>query len=236
MTLVNPDTGEIVDVTYGAVRESVRVARESGTRFFEQIVWQIECEAWTVLGHTSWDAMREAEYGDMGVVVPRADRPEIVARMRRTGLTQKEIANTIGVSEATVSRQLADESSTDLPDVIETPRGPRPTSYATKTPEPTIPQGEPVSRDVGSGSASGDLAAHIEASPDVALAGWRRSFMGAIARSGEVMRFTPEDVVDKADVDLINEVERLATDLNNYVSRIHARRPNRLTAIRGGAQ
>lgn len=105
MTVVNHETGEIT-VSYGEVKRSVEMARESGSRFFEQIVWQIENAAWSVLGYADWDEMREAEYGDMGVVVPRADRPEIVSRMRRAGMTQAEIAETVGVDQKTVSRDL----------------------------------------------------------------------------------------------------------------------------------
>ena len=47
---------------------------------------------------------------EQGIVAPRADRPELVARLRSRGLTQKQIGDTIGVSEASVSRQLASAS------------------------------------------------------------------------------------------------------------------------------
>lgn len=110
MTIVDITTGELRPA-YSDVKRSVEAARESGARFFEQIVWQIENRAWEVLDYESWDEMREAEYGDMGVVVPRADRPEIVARLRRTGMTQQKIAEEVGVHEATVSRDLANARS-----------------------------------------------------------------------------------------------------------------------------
>lgn len=116
-------------ITYGDVRESIAVARSHGEKFFEQIVWQVENEAWTILGHPSWDAMRAVEYADMGVVAPRADRPELVSRLRAKGLTQKEIAGTLGVHESTVSRELADASSD--PGTITNARGQeRPARYA----------------------------------------------------------------------------------------------------------
>lgn len=148
MTLVDHSTGEIVEIverpTYGEVRNSIAAARQAGAKFFEQIVWQVERRAWEVLGYSDWDAMREAEYADMGVVVPRADRPEIVTRLRKVGLTQREVAETIGVSEATVRSDLNRSSAVDLPPVIETPRGPRPATYTPRSPE-TFPQ---VSADV----------------------------------------------------------------------------------------
>ena len=241
MTLVNPETGEIVDrPTYSEVRDSIAVAREAGAKFFEQIVWQVERRAWEVLGYADWDAMREAEYADMGVVVPSSDRPEISTRLRRTGLTQKQIATSLGVSESTVRNDLNRKSAVDLPLTVETSRGTRPTSYTprysdatnvapvrdrTPDPEPTCERPTPT------------VDTYVAADNGVQLAGWRKNFMAAIAKSGEVMLFTPADVAEKADVDLVNELERLSQDLNNYVSRVRARRPaHRLTAIKGGAQ
>jgi len=51
----------------------------------------------------SQDEMREAEYGGAAVIVPRADRPELVARLRREGLSQQQIGDTLGVSQQTIS-------------------------------------------------------------------------------------------------------------------------------------
>lgn len=126
------------EITYGQVRESIAVARSHGEKFFEQIVWQVENEVWTVLGYDSWDAMREVEYADMGVVAPRADRPELVSRLRAKGLTQKEIAGTLGVHRETVANDIRSMSDSDIgpPATITNSRGQqRPASYATKPAE-----------------------------------------------------------------------------------------------------
>ncbi len=138
MTIVNPDTGEIT-ATYGEVRDSIERAKASLEAAAEEIVWQIEHQAWTTLGYASWNEMREAEYGGAAFMVPRAERPELVARMRRSGLTQQEIADTAGVNVATVSRDLANANS-DGPATITNARGQqRPATY-TKT--PPAPEGE----------------------------------------------------------------------------------------------
>lgn len=130
MTIINHSTGEVT-VSYGEVKQSITIARESGAKFFEQIVWQIENEAWSVLGYADWDEMRDAEYGEIGVVVPRADRPEIVSRLRRVGMKQKDIAETLGVSQPTVAADLNISSDIERPVVVTNSRGQeRPTSYA----------------------------------------------------------------------------------------------------------
>lgn len=124
-------------VSYDDVRDSIAVAKSHGEKFFEQIVWQVENEAWTVLGYESWDEMRAAEYADMGVVAPRADRPELVSRLRARGLTQQQIADTVGTSKPTVHRVLREVSDETSPAVITNSLGDeRPATYQPREPEP----------------------------------------------------------------------------------------------------
>lgn len=146
MTVVNTETGEITGPTYGEVKDSIAKAKASLEAAAEQIVWQIENQAWIVLGYSGWNEMREAEYGGAAFMVPRAERPELVARMRHSGLTNVEIASTAGIDERTVRRDLAEsanaDSGCDLPaTVITNARGQqRPTTYNKPKPStaPTI--------------------------------------------------------------------------------------------------
>lgn len=132
-------------ITYAQVRDSIAIARSHGEKFFEQIVWQVENETWTVLGYSSWDQMREGEYADLGVVAPQSDRPELVARLREQGLTQKAIGDTLGVSESTV-RNL-NRNSADEPAAITNSRGQqRPASYQRSDPAPTPDPPKPARR------------------------------------------------------------------------------------------
>ncbi|MGP5640783.1 hypothetical protein ACTXPS_15225 [Brachybacterium tyrofermentans] len=55
--------------------------------------------------------MNTSSAGGAAFMVPSKSRPEIVARIRASGLTQQEIADTAGVNAATVSRDLANASS-----------------------------------------------------------------------------------------------------------------------------
>lgn len=160
MSVVNTETGEITGrpeiplqvITANDVRASIRRAKASLEKAAAEIVWQIEREAWRTLGYSSWNAMRETEYGDAAFMVPRKDRPELVGRMRAAGLTQQEIADTAGVAESTVRNDLnrifADEPAVALPDAITNARGQqRPTAYtpyATTGPTPASADPEPV--------------------------------------------------------------------------------------------
>lgn len=104
-------------ITPADVRASISRARRSLEKAAEEIVWQIEMEAWRTLGYSSWGAMREAEYGGAAFMVPSKSRPEIVARIKqieigrsaRGGskhLTDQEIADTVGVSRRQVQDDL----------------------------------------------------------------------------------------------------------------------------------
>lgn len=110
-------------ITPADVRASIARARRSLERAAEEIVWQIEMEAWRTLGYSSWGAMREAEYGGAAFMVPSNSRPEIVARIHEAGLSKREAARTAGVDEGTVRNDLrslagAENSAPDA-DVID---------------------------------------------------------------------------------------------------------------------
>lgn len=101
MTVVNTDTGELV--SEADVRASVQRVINHAESIWDEWAWQVENQTWVLLGYESWDEMRRGEYEALtSVTAPRAERPELVSRFRGAGLTQKETAATLGVSERTV--------------------------------------------------------------------------------------------------------------------------------------
>lgn len=128
-------------ITPDQVRASIGRAKRSLERAAEEIVWQIEMEAWRTLGYSSWTAMRESEYGGAAFMVPAKSRPELVARIRAKGLTQQEIADTAGVGVGTVNRDLsaADFPSGNSDSPITNSRGQqRPATYSRTEPDDVI--------------------------------------------------------------------------------------------------
>lgn len=108
MEIVSLATGEVIDEA--AVRASVARVCGHVESIWIEWVWQVENETWQVLGYENWDEMRAAEYGHLsGIAAPRQDRPELVARFRRAGLTQKQTADTLGVGLNTVARAEPDD-------------------------------------------------------------------------------------------------------------------------------
>lgn len=113
-------------ITPADVHASIRRARRSLEKAAEEIVWQIEMEAWRTLGYSSWGAMREAEYGGAAFMVPSKSRPEIVRRIKEIEvgktargsskhLTNQEIADTAGISERQVRDDLHDNNKSGSP-------------------------------------------------------------------------------------------------------------------------
>lgn len=132
--VVSAETGEVI--SHADVRDSIAIARSHGEKFFEQIVWQVENEVWGVLGYKSWDDMRGAEYADLGVVAPKSDRPELTSRLRSKGLTQKQIGDTLGVSDRSVRDDLSTGDFPVEPTTVTNSRGQeRPAAYERREPD-----------------------------------------------------------------------------------------------------
>ena len=104
-------------VTNKDIRASIKRARKGLEAAAEEIVWQVEVKAWIQLDYSSWNEMREAEYGGAAVMVPTGSRERITRRLKaipvgRTArggskhLTDQEIADTVGVSRRQVQDDL----------------------------------------------------------------------------------------------------------------------------------
>lgn len=135
-----PDGGV---VTEGAVRRSVERGKASLEAAAKEVVWQIKHRAWEVLGYPDWDAMREAEYGGAAFMVPRHERPEIVAQLRAEGMTQQQIADTAGVTQRQVSSDLNRNTSNEGEPAakVTNSRGQeRPATYAPRSQSPRDPE------------------------------------------------------------------------------------------------
>lgn len=98
------------DLTEAEARDSVAVAKRGLEAAADEIVRQISGRAWLSLGYADWDHMREAEYRGAAVIVPRAGRPEIVARLREEGLSHQQIGDTLGVAESTSRSDIRDSA------------------------------------------------------------------------------------------------------------------------------
>jgi len=93
-------------ITQDDVRRSVDRARAGLVAAAEEVIWQIENQTWLVLGYASWDQMRDTEYGGAAFMVPTQARTQLVQRLRALGMTQQQIADTAGVTQGQVSRDM----------------------------------------------------------------------------------------------------------------------------------
>ena len=117
-------TAPAVAVTEREVRQSILRVIDHAESIWDEWAWQVENKTWNVLGYASWDEMRRAEYGGLtSITAPREERPELVSRFRNAGLTQRQTAETLGVTKRTVERdenphQLR-STNVDIADVID---------------------------------------------------------------------------------------------------------------------
>lgn len=168
-----------------------------------EAVWHLITEAytsraWAALGYRNWDEYCTREFGTSRLRLPREERAEVVASLRESGLSIRAIASATG----TGTRQVQ-EAIRIVPEVCsETTPNPQ-------TPPPTIPQGEPVSRDVGGGSTPDPAATldALDAMADEALessseafdaAGGMENYEQAVAAATDELAARRSDFIDAA--------------------------------------
>lgn len=139
MSKRNGAVAEVVNLpTVAEIDASITRAKASLASFAAEILWQVENRVWVVKGYPDWDTYREAVYGGAAVILPRTDRRELVAGLRALNLTQQQIADTAGVDQKTVSRDLNRHlpNENSPPAFMETKRGRRPAAYKRRAPRP----------------------------------------------------------------------------------------------------
>jgi hypothetical protein len=87
-------------------------------------------------------------------------------------------------------------------------------------------------------SAPSPLEQYLAADPTLARTGWQKQFAGALAKSIGIVSFTPDQIAEYADRQLVDELLRLVTNLDNYATRAEkawAARNGSLRVLKGGA-
>lgn len=108
--LVDVVTGEVIDVALTAeqARSLTDRIRQTLHVGHDLIVEAFRGSAWSVLGYSSWDAYCAGEFAGARMVrLDREQRREIVAEMRRAGMSQRAVASGLGINHSTVVRDEA---------------------------------------------------------------------------------------------------------------------------------
>lgn len=126
-------------------------------RIWDDLVVLYRERAWFVLGYESWDALCDAEFGGTRIALPRQQRQEVVCDLRDSGMSTRAIASAIGISNATVSRDL-DSTVTDV--TVDRPTAVIGLDGRTRTATPTRPTEPPPLEpwDPTEGLSADDLA------------------------------------------------------------------------------
>lgn len=205
---------------------------------------------WAALGYESWEQYVDGEYSEQRLKLSPEHRQKAVAELRLAGMSQRAIGTVLGVSAATVNADLAGVQDRTPEAKIKGADG---KSYAPTQParpkaeprpEPVIEQApEPVELPKHHEHAVASLAAIDEAETARASVAevmdrvlppdtdgpkirWRINFLGAIQPCRRLLaQFRPEQVVESADDECLDELARLADDITSYVGRVRAARP-----------
>lgn len=228
----------VAHMSEASARTSVERALTHLEAAAEEVVRQINGRAWLALGYESWDEMREAEYKGAAVIVPRADRPELVARLRQEGLSQQQIGNTLGVAKSTVQTDLdkADSDFTESPTVrVDSLGRSRPTTYAPRAQEapPAFETAVERPADPASSVPSEAVTKFLDSDPDLQRERYLHAFVKALARSDDFMEFDPEKLGELADPDIVRSIDDYGINVQNFVDRFRRARRG-LQMLQGG--
>lgn len=90
----------------GAERLTAEIRRDLGSAI-TGLIRAREGRAWSAMGYPSWHEYCEAEFGDLrDLAIPASERIHLVASMREARITNRPIAEKLGISPATVSGDL----------------------------------------------------------------------------------------------------------------------------------
>ena len=95
-----------------ALTDQIKVAVEATWELVKRAYVE---RAWAVLGYDGWDDYCTREFGTSRLRLPREERAEVVASLRESGLSTRAIAAATGLSQKTVSREVAAGESNDSP-------------------------------------------------------------------------------------------------------------------------
>jgi hypothetical protein len=165
-----PFESERLDSTPAEARERADRLRAGIVRYAEMrqdIADAFACRDWLALGYQHWAAYVEAEFGEQLAQLARGERREAIADLRGQGMSTRQIANSTGIGQSQVRRDLAEVSPNGSPEKVTGSDGkqhPAKRPERTQTPEP--PAASPTAPVAGSGPTSPEPERHLRAVPD----------------------------------------------------------------------
>ncbi len=134
MTMAAPTMGE------DEARRETELARKDMQSGLDRLRRVYREGGWISMRYSKWQDYLADQFPNLPRV-EREDRPELFAALAEDGMSQREIAATTGVSNATVSRStsVTDVTDVDLDEPAEEPVEKRPRARPIKDPAPSIP-------------------------------------------------------------------------------------------------
>jgi transposase len=190
------------------------------------------------LGLSTRDWVEQRLGGYVRMSVP--DRKSAAVELASEGMSQRDIADVLGVSAPTVNRDLSpvsDETPAAVEETIaEVAAEEQPESVSDETEReelPGMPEGQKIADAITGAiddATTAEIVAeaieqHLPSDPDDPHREWRRAFLAALGQGRRAMQFDIDAVVEHADDVCLDELRRLASDVTSYSTRVVARLP-----------
>lgn len=249
MSLVNPETGELVDIATREEAETLAnqitaAVAHANARNGDCINLMIEAnlsKIWVALGYGSWDELVEARRWRWAPLLP-ADRAAYGEFFRTKGMSYKAIGTLMGRSAQSVRRDIEGAYESDgLPNGSATPEpaddeeiepagaiAPEPTETEPDAPgeEGTnVPSEQAAEPESVPATAEGDgdaSAAEPSSRPPADVTAWRALFDSATAGVVDLVQIPTAEVLEFADAEQLDD---LGTLLDCFTAWVEAIRP-----------
>jgi transposase-like protein len=226
-------TDETVTLSASDAEEYTQGLSQIGAGWWRQIALGFRLGVPEALGLEPREWVEERLGGYMRQSIP--ERQEAVKELAAEGHTQSEIADTLGVTQQTISRDL---HADDQPDTQMSSPEPEPDETAQADdaddqPDTQMSSPEPESQDDQvEAETNGAVEEFLNSDVDLNAAKYRLAFIKAIKRSDAVFEFDPKDLAGHADQDLIRLVDEYQVRVTNFAKQFHKAVPG-LRAVRG---
>ena len=257
--IVDHDTGLIIATMTPDEARGITERIRSGMNGLWALMQRAYTEQiWLSLGYVGWDEYTAAEFKGVKLALPREERLSVLKAFRDdAGMSTREIAAATGLSTGTVSEslsekrsemnstsgdfvriepksQIEDDDSDGTPDAVDAVSSPTEEVDADRQPAST----PLVSAEGLTGETLPSRSLPVTPSVDLTpfrdpVADWQASFARKLTHAFELISMFPEsDVIEFADAEALESVERIATRMSGWAEIIGNRRT--LSVINGG--
>lgn len=223
------------ELTADEARELTAEIRRDLDGLLPKIKRAFEGRADRALGYDSWQAYCSAELND--VRVPVGSRPAMVAELRGAGMSQRAIGAALGISAATVNKDLStvQDRTVEQPAKVTSLDGRQRPAAQSKA---EIPAADLEPPEAAPMPDFAPLHRQLDAEMEGTDQRFRRNFSAALAKADDIWQFEVDRIAEAYAGDYEQAIRPFLDEMGRWCDRVRAarRQTSGLRLVNGGTQ